>query len=696
MLLFTILIALAFGLVDVPDVLSPPTTEAAPWADTARPKTRDTVFLASNLSREQLVSLSASLAACRHPGMLLIDSKRSTPNHKLFLRAYKPDNVIPIGTFPETDGAREDRLGVETAPVIDWKSGPPLDLWKHLFPKAETVVICPSKPYRQLLQAACLAGSAQAPLYIMHGRKGEERELSRLLEVWGVQTIFAIDDADKDCSIPAGAKVVRLATESSIAAEHLRRQAARGPIDTIIIANPADAKAGSNAMSALAPWIASQRRAALLLTNSKGDNAAELVAAAIKKRDLKRVDNLIFVADLTAIPMEQRPNPIPSGKDPTIEMEPLTPKGNEPFTFAIGRLFNEDSSVVALGLARERLLDRERIKEKGRPRKALVVSNAITSDDSLGLPLLETFSRNTVQEFKNRGYQTTSLFGKAVTKNDLRKLLPDQDIFLWEGHHNTLIKEYQMHEWTEPLQPSLVFLQSCLALKDYKAQPILERGALCVVGSSTRIYSASGGAFALCFFDSLMYENQSTGASLRQAKNFLLAYSLLKEKRLGKDAKLATANLRSAWAFTLWGDPTLRLPPPTPPEDSLPAITHHVDGNTIHVYLPDQAHEKAITSRYKAQMFPNGRLAGLVAKHPEDKLQRLVPFVFAEIELPKVPGQRVPKLTTKLPSNRWVFCWDARRRCGYLLAAPRSSDRDELRFHVNWETRDVAAGEESD
>jgi hypothetical protein len=322
-----------------------------------------------------------------------------------------------------------------------------------------------------------------------------------------------------------------------------------------------------------------------------------------------------------------------------------------------------------------------------------VVSNAITSDDSLGLPLLETFSRNTVQEFKNRGYETTALFGKDVTKDQLRKLLPDQDIFLWEGHHNTLIKEYQMHEWTEPLQPSLVFLQSCLALKDYKAQPILERGALCVVGSSTRIYSASGGAFALCYFDALMYENQTAGASLRQAKNFLLAYSLLKEKRLGKDAKLANANLRSAWAFTLWGDPSLKLPPPPMPADPLSAVSHHVDGNTIHVYLPDQAHEKAASSRYKAEMLPNGRLAGLVAKHSDDKLQRLVPLVFAEVELPKVPSKQVPKLTTKLPNNRWVFCWDARRKCGYLLAAPRSSDHDELRFHVGWDSRDVAEGE---
>src|SRR5262249_12775674 len=233
-----------------------------------------------------------------------------------------------------------------------------------------------------------------------------------------------------------------------------------------------------------------------------------------------------------------------------------------------------------LMLARQRLLTENRS-----PRKALVVSNP-----GGGLPLLETFSQNTARELGNGGYQTTALLGRDVHQDDLRRLLPDQDISLWEGHYNTLVKEYQMHEWTEPLRPSLVFLQSCLALQESKAHPFLQRGALGVVGSSTRTYSASGGACSLAFFDALVYEGQSLGGSLRQAKNYLLAYALLKEKRLGKDAKLTGANLRSAWAFTLWGDPTLKLPRPDQPEDVLAPVRHRVHGNTIVVSLPETAH----------------------------------------------------------------------------------------------------------
>ena len=75
---------------------------------------------------------------------------------------------------------------------------------------------------------------------------------------------------------------------------------------------------------------------------------------------------------------------------------------------------------------------------------------------------------------------------------------------------------------------------------------------------------------------------------MRQAKNFLLAYARLKEKRLGKDARLTAANLRSAWAFTLRGDPTLRMPRPERPAPGkeMLAVRHEVRGNTIYVILP--------------------------------------------------------------------------------------------------------------
>jgi hypothetical protein len=314
-----------------------------------------------------------------------------------------------------------------------------------------------------------------------------------------------------------------------------------------------------------------------------------------------------------------------------------------------------------------------------RPRKALVVSDA-----GGGLPLLEMFSRNTAQELRNAGFETTALFGKDATRDELRRLLPEHQVFLWEGHHNTLIRDWGMPEWNEPLPPSLAFLQSCLALHEWKAQPLLTRGAIGVVGTSTRTYSASGGATSLAFFDALLYDHQSLGGALRQAKNFLVAYAQLKEKRLGKDAHRTGANLRSAWAFTLWGDPTLKLPLPETPTGALPPVRHEVHGNTITLSLPETPLDKVLTPKYQVQMWPNARLAGLIRKDKDDEGQPLVPFLFAEIALPHAPADQVPQLHGRLPTSHYVFCWDQRRRCGYLLVTPRSKDREDLRFHIDW------------
>ena len=151
-------------------------------------------------------------------------------------------------------------------------------------------------------------------------------------------------------------------------------------------------------------------------------------------------------------------------------------------------------------------------------------------------------------------------------------------MFLWEGHHNTLIKDWGFATWTEPLRPSFMFLQSCLALTEDKTGHLFERrdrgGRLVepdVFGQRRR--------FSLGYLDAVLYDGQTLGGGLRSAKNFLLAYSQLKDKRL-ETVKLGGANERSAWAFTLWGDPSLKLP--APPTDETPSsVKAKVVDNTI-------------------------------------------------------------------------------------------------------------------
>jgi hypothetical protein len=636
----------------------------------ARPET--TVFLGGDMSDEERVVFTAAVAAAGHPGVVLFDTPKARLHLARFLREFDASDVRPVGRF-DSDSEWSDKSPVAL------RRGRPGDLWRVLFPTAERVVVCPPAPRPLLLQAAALACAARAPLFVWHSDK-DETELRDRLGDWKTSEILAVGNVAASCKALPDVRVRTFPDEKRTLSATLEFQARRGPVRVLVAANPAD-----GGLSTLAPWVAAQKCAALLLTGPKGDDVRGLIETAIKRSSLRQADHLLILADRTAIPMEKRGNPL-AGKDAEIEMEPFTPADATPFEFATGRMFDDDYGAVALQLARQRLL------KPGGPRKALVVSNP-----GGGLPLLETLSRHSALELKNRGFDTATLFGQDVTKEDVRRRVPESDLFLWEGHHATLVKEYGFLEWDEPMKPSLVVLQSCLALSELTALPVLRRGSVAVIGSSTRTYSGSGGAFSLAFLDAMLYEDQTVGGALRQAKNFLLTYQLLKEKRLGAQARLTGANQRSSWAFTLWGDPTLKFPLPDQEKPDLAAVrhqvkrvAHHPDAeeearktHTITFELPDAAYDKVSTGKFQAKVRPNTRLAGLI-RAGDDEGKSLVPFLFAEVPLPGAPAGKQPQLKGKVPDDHWVFAWDARRKVGYLLLLARAKDQGEIKFAVEW------------
>jgi hypothetical protein len=650
--------ALAFGLPAAPAPVARP-AEA--------PASSRIAYLLHGLDDEEVVAATAAVAAADPGAVVLLDSEASTAAVAAFLTAYRPGRVVPVVDSPDVIHGLEERLGCKIAAP----GAPP--------PQTDAAVVCPAAPRRLLLQAACLAGAARARLCVLRGGD-EPGRLAACLTDGGVKRAYLVGDAP-DAAAPAGdCRVTRLADEDAVIDAYLRRLGEDGPVETLVVANPDDACDGCAALSSLAPWVALQKRAALVLTDDDGTDAAARVEAAVRRGPLRDAESVILLGDLGYLPTEKRPNPLPGGKDAVIEMEPLTPAGDAPFSFAVGRLFHDDPAVVLLILARERLLAGRRGK-----RKALVASNPGGS-----LALLEAFSRNTAFELGNSGYETTALFGKDIDPVDLRERMTESDVFLWEGHHNALMRDYRFPEWDEPLPPALVFVQSCLALKGEKVGPLLRRGAVGVVGASTRTYSGSGGACSLAFFDALLYDGRTVGGSLRQAKNFLLCYALLKQKMLGEEAPRAGANRRSAWAFSLWGDPTLTLPRPDPPAGALPPVRCAADGDRITLTAPEESHPRVDTGKYQVEMPPNARLAGLIRRGDGDEPSALVPFLFAEVRLDGGRPGQVPVLHGRLPASHWVFLWDDRRRTGYLLVAPRARDERAVRFRVEWRGAETA------
>jgi hypothetical protein len=627
-----------------------------------QPKPEPVVYLAGGLSDEALFALAS--ASSRPDVTLLLDSRSLTPYLKHFLGQYKSERIVAIGRFEEDAEGLSRRLGVAVEEVVPWDD----EVWARLFPGAERAVVCQTKSRALLLDAACLAGAERVPLHVVPPGEELPEGLKKSLSEGKIKHLHLVGDA---CKLKPDVPVTRLTNAVEVRAAYLKRLGLA--VDCAVVINSADLEKGMGGMSALAPWLAVRKRAALLMTGAKGTDVPEVVKEAARRAPLAGLDTVILLGNLRAIPTHQRPNPIPDDKDKVIDMEPLTPPAGEPVSFAVGRLFHDDRAVVPLMLARQAFT-----QSKSGPRTALIASNPGSS-----LPLLETFSRSTARELRNAGWDVTALYGDQVTPKKLRQRMLGPDLFLWEGHHNTLVKEWGFTKWDEAMPPSFVFLQSCLALMPEKVEPLLARGAVGVVGTSTRTYSGSGGAFSLCFLNGCVHEERTTGDSLRQSKNFLVCYAKLKQKRLGSQAKRTGANHRAAWAFTLWGDPTFRLPAPTRPNGALPFVRHQVVNDTLVVTMPDDWHDRLNHSKYQVRMPANGRLAGLLRYDGDEESPRLVPFVFAEVALPKAPPGFTPKLRSRLPSSQWVFVWDERRKVGYLLAlAP--TDRSELRFRIEW------------
>lgn len=628
------------------------------------------VVIAGNMPEPELVALGVMTATATPDADFLLDTPRAETTVRQFLGRRVPATVIPVGSFPK-DHDPGNRWGVGD-PVVKAVEPDPVAYAWSLFPKAERAVVAPRAPHDQLLQTACLAGTLKAPLFVLREGDDPTKGLKNLLTSRGVKEVVAVGVAAEPCRRLRDTKLTELRDTGAVAAAHRGELARGGPIGSLVLANAADPRREST----LAPWAAVNRRAALLLTAPDGKDAGAVVAAALTDKTTARADSLLVLADLAAIPLGKRDNPA-EGRDEQIDVEPWTPAGHELNTLAAGRLFHADRAVIPLVFARQRLFERNT-----GPPKVLIASNP-----GDGLKLLETFSRNTGRELANAGCQVTGRYGKELDGKELRSLVPGHDVFLWEGHYRTLVDTYEMPKWTEPLRPSLIFLQSCLALNESEARLLFDRGAVAVAGSPNRTYSGSGGALSLGFFDAMAYDRRPAGAAMRHARNFLICYAELKEKRLGEAAKLGGANRRAAWTFTLWGDPALTLPTPTPPPDALKPLTAEMGNNRIVLTLPEARYPATEVPPYRAELWPGGRLAGLFTTDDEDT-RRLAPLAFAEVGLPDAPDGVTPRLASRMPARNYVFRWDARRKTGYLLVLPREKDGNRVEFRVRWNARE--------
>ena len=120
--------------------------QSPPVAATEATGAARTVYIGHELSDVGVIQLGAAVAAADPSAVLLLDSECLSPYTAVFLRAYRPDHVIPVGSFPEGAHELASRLETRTEAPVKWSGGRPLALWRRLFPEAAQVVVCPAEP----------------------------------------------------------------------------------------------------------------------------------------------------------------------------------------------------------------------------------------------------------------------------------------------------------------------------------------------------------------------------------------------------------------------------------------------------------------------------------------------------------------------------------------------------------------------
>jgi len=107
-----------------------------------------------------------------------------------------------------------------------------------------------------------------------------------------------------------GVECVIHADEQAVARAQRAELTRRGPISAIVVTNPHDIT-GTN-HSALAPYLAVQKNAALLLTAPDGKDVKQLVETAVRQPALRKVDALLLLGDLKAIRWSSGRTPSPT------------------------------------------------------------------------------------------------------------------------------------------------------------------------------------------------------------------------------------------------------------------------------------------------------------------------------------------------------------------------------------------------
>jgi hypothetical protein len=333
----------------------------------------------------------------------------------------------------------------------------------------------------------------------------------------------------------------------------------------------------------------------------------------------------------------------------------------QPCIYRVGR-------ITGSTLASASLLAANGQSRKGASATAAPVAWMMANVGDKGLPLLECLARSAARNCAAHGWQMATYYGAQNGPIKTEPFLA-ADLIMYQGHTADLGKFTAVHQQLATMPPSLFLLQGCFTLRQAETVNLLQSGAAGVVGATSNMYSASGGAFAGVFLDTLL-GNHDAGTSLMVARNYLLALTLLKERR---GHQQAGKPLRAAMTFSLWGDPTWEPHGNAPAPPTLQGVRAVRKGPRVGLHIPASWLEESRAGPYLADIPMDGQLAGIyTTKSAKSDQRQLVPLYFAVLPIENWRGDGPPQVSSTLAAAEWVSLWDSHNGWLYLLVRGRT------------------------
>ena len=620
--------------------------------------------------------------------LLAIPSEKT---ESIWQRMRQIDNEKVLSLIPRSKLTSIIPSDIPYLKVIDIASSPleaSVQIVSDLTQSVPELVLTSTDNPEWFMQASVMAAQYSIPL-ILFKKPLEGKRFRRFVTEKKIKKIYVMAETGLTLQ-QATPGVEKFVVNQRQAANLIIQKISRKNIHNIILASLPNARRHSRPLNsdpvAYIPYLSWLRQSPVVFSESFGGIAAEKSLFAYISNNNLAPRNITILGDYSRI----ESIPIPENQmhmvyDADVDMEPAArPAGGKAIPFGVGRLpFFKLSSI---SLYYSYLLQREQLLTQRHP-KFTMISNLEAKEGAV-LFLAEAVSKATAQELKNLGLTGQEFYRENHRNMNIWKAALASELIIYEGHINQLYilgkaddddddtggdiasdesRAKKKDEFKLPYFERLPFLilQSCNSLDD--PEMLLTRGITGVIGSSTRVHSASGSSFIKAYLDSTLYQDLTAGEALRDAKNYFLSIVKLKELR-GHLEQPKT--MRVALTFRLWGDPESKLfykKLPSPIRSTVQ--TRIIDGKNLEFITPSNKYKQIKNGFYHLPYFPGAQMAGVVtvSKNPDKISRRINVFYFARIPVAGPWKDRVQfdvilknpssprSVGLKDPLNRWVY-----------------------------------------